>query len=233
MNAPATLREVSPLAAEKPLGLSLPARYAGRTILAVGAHPDDVELGMGGTLARLAACGAQVVMAVMSVPSDYETRRREAQQAADILGVELRILLDAGCCQRIEEMKTYQLVALLDNLVRAIRPDAVFTHGASEFHRDHQIVHGVVLSTQRLRYFDFFTFHPTMCRPTPVPFQPRVYVDITQTIDVKMEAIAAHRSQFGDRSLDVEMYRDMARMNGRLVGVPYAEALDVNRLLLA
>jgi LmbE family N-acetylglucosaminyl deacetylase len=60
-----------------------------------------------------------------------------------------------------------------------------------------------------------------------------VYVDITQTIDVKMEAIAAHRSQFAGRNLDIEMYRDMARMNGRLVGVPYAEALDVSRLLLA
>ncbi len=233
MNAPATLREVAQLPAERPHGLSLTARYAGRTVLAIGAHPDDVELGMGGTLARLAGCGTQVVMAVLSVPSDYETRRREAQQAADILGVELRILLDAGGCQRIEEMKMYQLVGLLDNLVRTFRPDAVFTHGASEFHRDHQIVHGAVLSTQRLRYFDFFTFHPTMCRPTPVPFQPRVYVDITQTIDVKMEAIAAHQSQFGGRNLDIEMYRDMARMNGRLVGVPYAEALDVNRLLLA
>lgn len=243
MNAPASLLESEqmgePMSApmrtalgERPVGLSLPARYAGRTILAIGAHPDDVELGMGGTLARLARCGARVVMAVISVPSDYETRRREAQRAAEVLGAELRILVD-GSCQRIEEMKTYQLVALLDNLVRAFRPDAVFTHGASEFHRDHQIVHGAVLSTQRLRYFDFFTFHPTMCRPTPVPFHPRVYVDITPTMDVKMAAIAAHESQFGGRNLDIEMYRDMARMNGRLVGVKYAEALDVSRLLLS
>ncbi|HYD58699.1 MAG TPA: PIG-L family deacetylase [Burkholderiales bacterium] len=232
MNAPAKPFEVGQLAAEQPFGLSLPARYAGRTVLAIGAHPDDVELGMGGTLARLARSGAQVVMAVVSVPSDYATRRREAARAAQILGAELRVLLDAGC-QRIEEVKSYQLVGLLDNLVRTFRPDAVFTHGTSEFHRDHQIVHAAVSSTQRLRYFDFFAFHPTMCRPVPVPFHPRVYVDITPTIEAKMEAIAAHESQFGARGLDVEMYKDIARMHGRLVGVQYAEGLDVARLLLA
>jgi LmbE family N-acetylglucosaminyl deacetylase len=230
MNAPAKVFEIGAASDERPFGLSLPARYAGRTVLAIGAHPDDVELGMGGTLARLAQCGARVIMAVVSVPSDYATRLREAQRAAEVLGAELRVLLDGR--QRIEEVKSYQLVGLLDNLVRTFRPDAVFTHGTSEFHRDHQIVHAAVSSTQRLRYFDFFSFHPTMCRPVPVPFHPRVYVDITQTIDVKMAAIAAHESQFGARGLDVEMYRDIARLSGRLVGVPYAEGLDVGRLLL-
>lgn len=231
MNAPAKVFDLGTLAAERPFGLSLPARYAGRTVLAVGAHPDDAELGMGGTLARLSRCGARVVLAVVSVPSDYATRRREAERAAGILGAELRVLLDAGC-QRIEEVKSYQLVGLLDDLVRALRPDAVFTHGASEFHRDHQIVHAAVAATQRLRYFDFFSFHPTMCRPVPVPFHPRVYVDVTPTIEAKMEAIAAHESQFGARGLEVELYRDIARLNGRLVGVQYAEGLDVGRLLL-
>lgn len=229
MNAPASRLEVAPL----PFGMSLPARYAGRTVLAIGAHPDDAELGMGGTLARLARSGAHVVMAVVSIPSDYATRRREAERAARILGAELRILLDPGGCQRIEEMKSYQLVGVLDNLVRALQPDAVFTHGPSDFHRDHQIVNSAAMSTQRLRYFDFFTFSPTMCRPTPVPFHPRVYIDVSETFDAKMEAVAAHESQFGGRGLDLELYRDMARLNGRLVGARYAEALDVWRLLLA
>ena len=69
-------------------------RYAGRTVLALGAHPDDVELGIGGTLARLRRLGARVVLAVVSVPGDYAVRRREAERAADILGAELRILID-------------------------------------------------------------------------------------------------------------------------------------------
>ena len=59
-------------------GRSFTARYAGSTVLAIGAHPDDLELGLGGTLARLARGGARVVMAVVSIPADYATRRGEA-----------------------------------------------------------------------------------------------------------------------------------------------------------
>ena len=81
--------------------------------------------------------------------------------------------------------------------------------------------------TQRLQAFDFFHFNPTMCRPVPVEFHPRAYVDVTDTIELKMAAIAAHASQFGARGLEAEMYRDVARINGRMVGVKYAEGIDV------
>lgn len=216
---------------ETRLARSFPARYAGRTVLAVGAHPDDVELGIGGTLARLSRGGAHVVLAVVSVPSDYGTRREEAARAARILGCELRVLLDNGC-QRIEDVKHYQLVGLIDGLVRELGPAAVITHNASEVHRDHVSVHNACVSAQRLQYFDFFAFNPTMCRPVPVPFHPRAYVDVTETIDIKMQAIDAHSSQFAGRGIDTEVYRESARLLGRLVGVRYAEGLDVGRLLL-
>jgi N-acetylglucosamine malate deacetylase 1 len=208
-------------------------RYAGRTVLAIGAHPDDLELAVGGTLARLQQAGARVVMAVVSVPADYETRRAEAETAAGILGCELRILVDGGTPRRIEDMKTYELVKILDDAVRELEPAAVLTHGPSECHRDHVLVYDAALSTQRLAYFDFFSYHPNFCRPVPVQFHPRAYVDISGTIDAKMDAIAVHRSQFGSRGLPIDIYRDIARMNGRMIGVQYAEGLDVNRMLLA
>ena len=55
----------------------------------------------------------------------------------------------------------------------------------------------------------------------------------SDTIDAKMHAITAHASQFGGRGLDTEMYREFAHLQGRMVGVPYAEGLDVNRMLLS
>jgi LmbE family N-acetylglucosaminyl deacetylase len=122
---------------------------------------------------------------------------------------------------------------MFDTLVRELSPAAVITHGPSDFHRDHVIVYNACLPTQRLQHFDFFSYHPTTCRPIPVTFHPRAYVDITDTIETKMEAIAAHASQFGCRGLAIDMYRDMARMAGRMVGVQYAEGLDVGRMLLA
>lgn len=208
------------------------SRYAGRTVLAVGAHPDDLELGAGGTLARLARSGARVVMAVVSIPGDYATRLAEARAAARILGCELRLLMDGGC-RRIEDIKSSQLVGLFDELVRELGPAAVFTHSASEFHRDHVAVHDASVSAQRLRFFDFFSYLPTMCRPVPVPFYPRAYVDISDTLDVKLEAINAHASQFACRGLDPGLFRDFARLHGRMIGVQYAEGFDVGRMLIA
>jgi LmbE family N-acetylglucosaminyl deacetylase len=229
MNAPLAAKVVQASVNRR---VSLFARYFGRTVLAIGAHPDDLELAIGGTLARLACNGAHVVMAIVSIPAEFETRRAEAKRAAEILGCELRFLAEQGCT-RIDDIKSYQLVGMLDALVRSLEPAAVLTHGASEFHRDHIAVHNACLSTQRLKPFDFFHFHPTMTRAVPVAFYPRAYVDVTDTIETKMQAIEAHASQFGSRGLDTEMFRDIARLNGRMVGVKYAEGLDVGRMLLA
>ena len=212
--------------------MKLAARYTGKTVLAVGAHADDVELAVGGTIASLRRSGARVVMVVVSLPGDYQQRMAEARTAASILGCELRVLM-ADATRRIEDLKSYELVALIDREVKEHQPAALFAHGPSEFHRDHVLVHEACVSSQRLSFFDFFTYQPSFCRPVPVPFQPRAYVDITETIDTKLRAIAAHQSQFKCRGLGTEVYRDIARLNGRMAGVQYAEGLDVGRLLLA
>ena len=218
------------MATAQPAARSFAARYTGRTVLALGAHPDDLELGIGGTLAALSRGGARVVMAICSVPADFGTRIAEAKAAAAILGCELKILMDGGC-HRIEDVKTYQLVGMLDDLVRELSPAALLTHGPSDFHRDHVAVYHAAVSTQRLATFDFYSYLPTMCRPVPVPFQPRAYIDISHTIGAKLRAIEAHPSQFSSRGITFELYRDIARVTGRMCGVQYAEGLDINRMV--
>ena len=116
--------------------------------------------------------------------------------------------------------------------MKDLAPAAVLSHGGAEFHRDHVIVHEAALAAQRLRYFDFFTYQPNFCRPVPVAFQARAFVDISETIETKMRAIDAHASQFAQRGIATDIFREMARLAGRLVGVQYAEGLDVGRLLL-
>ena len=56
----------------RPLGRSLASRYAGQTVIAIGAHPDDLEIGIGGMLAKLQLIGARVIMCVASIPKDFE-----------------------------------------------------------------------------------------------------------------------------------------------------------------
>jgi LmbE family N-acetylglucosaminyl deacetylase len=216
----------------RPARDSFANRYSGKTVVAIGAHPDDLEIGIGGTLAKLRRNGSHVVMVVASIPKDYEVRMAEAKRGAEILGCELKLLLDGGP-QRLEDVKTCDLVGLLDGVIRDYKPSAVLTHSKADFHNDHLLIYNACLPTQRLAQFDFFSYHPTNCRPVPIAFHPTAYVDVSDTIDAKMHAITAHASQFGGRGLDTEMYREFAHVQGRMMGVPYAEGLDVMRMLLA
>lgn len=209
---------------------SFAARYLGRTVVAIGAHPDDTELGAGGTLALLSQAGVRVVSAIVSVPSNYDTRMAEAKEAAAILGCELRVLVPGGC-KRIEDLKNCELVALIDSLVIDYAPAALITHGPTDFHRDHVQIYHAAVAAQRLAPFDLYSYQPTMCRPVPVPFQPRAYIDISATIDTKLAAVAAHKSQFYARGITFEFYRDIARVTGRMVGLDYAEGLDVSKMV--
>ena len=216
----------------KPQPESLAARYSGKTVVGIGAHPDDLEIGVGGTLAKLRKGGAHVVMVVASIPKDYEVRLEEAKRGAQILGCELEILWEEGP-RRLEDIKTCDLVGALDRVVKQYKPAAMLTHSSADFHNDHLLIYNACLPTQRLAHFDLFSYHPTNCYPVPVAFHPRAYVDVSDTIDAKMHAITAHKSQFGGRGLDTEMYREFAHLQGRMIGVPYAEGLDVMRLTLA
>ena len=216
----------------RPARQSLASRYAGKTVVAIGAHPDDLEIGLGGTLAKLKHDGAQVLMAVVSIPKDFEIRMAEAKRGAEILGCELKVLMPDGP-KRIEDVKHCDLVGMIDELIKDYEPAAVFTHSSADFHNDHLLVYQACLPTQRLAYFDFYSYHPTNCRPVPIAFHPRAYVDVSTTIDAKMHAIAAHSSQFGERGLDTSMYREHAHLQGRMIGVDYAEGLDVMRMILA
>jgi LmbE family N-acetylglucosaminyl deacetylase len=216
----------------RPLGRSLASRYAGQTVVAIGAHPDDLEIGIGGTLAKLQRVGARVIMVVASIPKDFDVRIEEAKRGAEILGCELKLLVKDGP-RRLEDVKTCDLVGMLDDVVREYSPAAMLTHSNSDFHNDHLLVFNACQPTQRLGHFDLFSYHPTNCRPVPVQFHPKVYVDVSETIDAKMHSITAHASQFGGRGLDTEMYREFAHVQGRMIGVPYAEGLDVVRMVLA
>lgn len=207
-------------------------RYAGKTVLALGAHPDDMELGVGGTLARLVAQGTRVVMAVVCVPHSVDQRIAEARNGARTLGAEVRILF-ADRAMRVEDIKTYELVQKLDDIVRELDPAAVISHGETNFHNDHILVHNACLAAQRLHFFDFLCYYPTSCHPIQAPFHPQAYVDITEYIDLKMEAINSHTSMFQCRGLATDHYRDTARHWGRMAGVEFAEGLEVMRLRLA
>lgn len=204
-------------------------KYAGKNVVAVGAHPDDIELGCGGTLARLVRAGARVEMVVVSIPSAVRIRRREAIEAAKMLGCGIRFL-NPDRPLRVEDMKTHQLVGMMDAVVKELRPAAMFTHCRTSLHLDHKLTHEACMSSKRLCFFDVFCYAPTDTHAVNIPFFADVWVDTFETIDVKMKAIQAHASRFKERGLTPERYRDLDVHMGKLVGLECAEGFEIGRM---
>lgn len=197
----------------------------GGTVLAFGAHPDDLEVGAGGLLARLAHQGADVTLAVVTVPNLVERRIEEARAAAKIIGGELLILHEG---KRVEDIPMHELVRRFDQIIGDVRPDLVITHSAHDLHWDHGLVNRATVSALRRTPCDLLAYMSSPEMNAQVRSLGECFADISTTIEIKVAAIAAHVSQLP--GLDLESSRDLARANGRLSGYRYAEAYEVLRM---
>jgi len=196
-------------------------------VLAFGAHPDDLEVGAGGLLARLSAEGAEVTMAVVSIPNNTDQRRKEAHAGAEIIDADLFILFDDKPL-RVEDIPMHELVRRFDNVVGDVRPDLVITHSAFDLHWDHGLVNRATVSALRRTPCDLLAFlsSPEMNAQSRAIGQ--CFADITETMETKIAAIKAHASQVP--KLDLESSRDLARAMGRISGYQYAEAYEALRV---
>ena len=193
-----------------------------RRVLAFGAHPDDLEVGAGGFIARLAGEGAAVTMVVSSVPNRATARRAEARRGAKLLGAKLE-LLDIT---RLEDLAMADLVARFDAIVARHKPDLVITHSAHDVHWDHVLVHRATVSALRRTRCDLWSY---IAGPLLGGTERRIgqcFADISSTIDKKLAAIAAHASQ----GIDVTARQAIARAMGTLAGYAYAEVFEVLRM---
>lgn len=176
-------------------------------VLAVGAHPDDVELGCGGLLHKLAQAGKRVgildlTRGEMGTRGTPEERAVEADKAAAVLGVVRRAnagLPDGGVANTPEQRLA--LVALL----RQFRPALVLTLMAPDRHPDHAAAHALVTDANYLAglaridtgRFPHRTQHVLFFHPyTDYTGMPAFVADISASFEVKLAALRAHASQF-------------------------------------
>mgnify|MGYP005842791255 CR=1 FL=1 len=180
-------------------------------VIAVGAHPDDVELGCGGVLARLAAAGRRVgivdlTAGEMASRGAVAQRREEARRAAAALGVAWRTCLELpdGGLAAHDPAQQAALVALL----RRTTPRAVLAHHGDDPHPDHrqaaELVQRVIFlaGVGRLLPEHGGPWRPALVLAFPGPRQllaPHLVVDVTASYDAKRTAVAAHASQFEAR----------------------------------
>jgi LmbE family N-acetylglucosaminyl deacetylase len=196
-------------------------------VLAFGAHPDDIEVGAGGLLARLAHEGADVTFAIVSIPNHPEVRRAEARTSAQLLEVNLRVLFDDKPC-RVEDVPMHELVRRFDQIIGDVRPDLVITHSANDLHWDHGLVNRATVSALRRTPCDLLAFMSSPEMNAQARSMGTCFADITAHIDTKIKAIACHQSQVA--KFDLESARDLARAMGRISGIDYAEVYEVLRV---
>jgi two-component system, NtrC family, response regulator HydG len=193
-------------------------------VLAVGAHPDDVEIGVGATLLAHRARGDQVCVLTMSrggTGGAEELRVGEAQLAASLLGATL-LLADLEDTHIPEGNPT---ISLIERAVTEHRPDIVYVHSRHDNHQDHRSVHAATMVAARRvdRIYGFRSPSAT------VDYRPTRFVSADQMLDRKLEVIRAYASQAAREYMDEELVRAQARSWGASAGSRYAEPLEVIR----
>jgi N-acetylglucosamine malate deacetylase 1 len=201
-----------------------------KTIIAFGAHPDDLEIGMGGTIAKLSAMGYNVQPVIATLPNfvksdTKEGRKSESMLSAKVMGCKSPIFLDLSPEQMVFGRK---LVTLIDSLIKEHKPDTVFTQWHGDSHQDHQILTSSVISACRNQN-NLFMYETTIPGGiTQNSFRPQLFVDITETIDIKKNALECFQSQFircGEIWIPAVIGRCSFR--GYQVDAKYAEAFEV------
>ena len=227
-------------------------------ILVFGAHPDDAELGAGGTIAKEVALGKKVgivdlTRGELGTRGSAEIRDKEAAAAAKILGIAVRENLEFADGFFVND-KSHQMEII--KMVRKYRPDLVLCNAVEDRHIDHAkgsnlvsdacFLSGLVKIATKI---DGEERWQEAWRPKAVyhyiqwkNLNPDFAVDVSGYIDKKTEAIMAYSSQFFDPDSDdpetpissknfLESVKYRARDLGRLVGVEYAEGFTVERLV--
>ncbi len=196
-----------------------------RRVLAIGAHPDDVEIGAGATLADHARRGDEIRILTMSrgrIGGDADRRATESAAAAHVLGAEL-VLGDLEDTNISEHGAT---VTLIEAAVSSFDPDTVYVHSVNDVHQDHRAVHRATMVACRGVSHVFCYQSPS----ATVDFRPSRFVSVEDAMDRKIEAIAAFASQVSIRDyLAEDLLRSTARYWGRFGRCRYAEPFEVIR----
>ena len=202
-----------------------------QSVIAFGAHPDDLEIGMGGTLAKLARLGYDVNLVIATLPNFVKTdikeqRRIEATMSAKTLGCKSPQFLDLSPDEITIGRK---FVTMIDDIINKHKPEAVFTQWIGDSHQDHQALTRSVIAASRDSN-NLFMYETTIPGGlTENAFRPQLYIDITETLEVKSNALDCFHSQKNNRCGDLWIDAVLGRCSyrGYQMNVKYAEAFEV------
>jgi LmbE family N-acetylglucosaminyl deacetylase len=199
---------------------------SGLNVLAIGAHPDDIELGCGAALLAHGRAGHDVTMLVMTAglgPAEQRARPEEQEEAAALL----RARLEWGGFEDGLIPPDGPAVRIIEDAIVRTGAEVVYTHAPGDSHQDHRAVAAATAAaarrTQRVLCYE---------SPTSLGFSPTHFVDVDGLVEAKLGLIRAHLSQVMKNGLvDLEAVEAQARFRGFQARVRQAEAFEATRFV--
>jgi LmbE family N-acetylglucosaminyl deacetylase len=202
-----------------------------KVVLAVGAHPDDIELGCSGTLAKHKASGDKVYILVLTkgeASGNIKVREDECRKAAEMLGV------DGLFFGGLEDTKVHdgrETIDVIEKVVNEAKPDIIYAPSCKDTHQDHRNAGHATLSAGR-RCNMILQYEGAS---TQRDFVPQVFVDIKDTFDLKKKVISVFGSQLngkrGGYAIAANAVVGLAQYRGYQAGLDVAEAFEVGKFI--
>jgi len=204
-----------------------------KSVLAIGAHFDDIELGCGGTVARHVSNGDNVIMLVLTDSAYYnydgtpvrtvEVAKQEGEDAAKVLGVDK--LISIGL-----ETKTvqygFELIETINKVIDEHNIDTIYTHWDKDVHQDHSAIGRATFNAAR--HVKNVLMYRSNWYHTSSEFRGNYYSDISEFMDIKIASVKAHENEykkFGQGWIDFFVNEDSNA--GKKIGCKYAESFEI------
>ena len=224
------------------------SNYAGKRVMIVAPHPDDETLGVGGTIAKYSAQGADIFVLIVSghLPplysrKDYDKTVHEAQSAFKLLGVSQSEFLEIPATM-INSKPLHKVNGRISKIINDFKPHIVFCPYPDR-HIDHRLIFDSVMVATRPvgigRDIEILAAYETLSEthwnaPHIEPnFTPNWVVDITEQIDNKLDALSCYKSQISDfpGPRSIEAVEALAKFRGTQAGFGYGEGFHVIRMI--
>ena len=200
-------------------------------VLAIGAHPDDIEYGCGGTLIRYKLAGNRVFLCVMTqgcAGGDPELRKKEQEMSSKIIGAEKIIW---GGYRDTMLPLSRDLIINLERVINLVNPEIILVNHRYDTHQDHRnLADAAISATRNAKNLLFFE------GPTTYNFVANIFVDITEVLQQKLETLKAHFSQITKTNINsmsiLELATSTANFRGIQSRVKYAEGFISSRLFI-
>jgi LmbE family N-acetylglucosaminyl deacetylase len=212
---------------------SAPKAQKKLTILALGAHPDDIELGCGAALLRYKVEGHETHGLVFSIGEgglhdpklkNNNPRKGEAERGGRVMHLDSLTVMelpDTRLSTRHED-----IIRAIEESTRQLHPDVIFTHNRHDLHRDHHAVYLATMEAARRVPTLLCYENPN----TPSSFQPNFFIEVSLYLEHKIKALKCHASQHTSRPyMEEDLVHSLARVRGGQARLRAAEAFEAIR----